>query len=69
MQTCGVYMARESHTEMPDEPPYATLVGPEGDETLLLAKDENWLSGGSGDLGDKIYLACEQGHVDLSECR
>jgi hypothetical protein len=62
-------MAPESHTEMPEEPPYATLVGAEGDETLLLAKDENWLSGESDELGEKIYIACREGHVDLSEHR
>jgi hypothetical protein len=69
MQTCGVYMASESHAEMPKEPPHATLVGPEGDETLLFTRDENWLSSDSGDPGEKIYLACEEGHVDLSEHR
>ena len=63
-------MARESHsTEMPEEPPHATLIGPEGDRTLLLTREETWLPDGSGELGDEIYIACKAGHVDVSEWR
>jgi hypothetical protein len=39
------------------------VVGPEGDETLVLASDYNWSKRGA------VYLACENGWVELEDMR
>jgi len=43
---------------------YATTIGPDCG-TLIFAKDSDWMQ----QPEEKLYLACECGHVDLEEMR
>lgn len=61
-------MAQSHSTEMPDEPPHVTTVGPDGSEHLLFTRDENWLPT-SGEMSDEVYIMSKAGHVDVSKWR
>jgi len=61
-------MAHSHNTEMPEEAPRVTTIGPDGSEHLLFTKKENWLPT-SGEMSDEVYIMCKRGFVDLSERR
>jgi len=48
---------------------YQALIGPEGNQILILTTDGSWLPSESEELTDKISIACKDGYVDIQEMR
>jgi len=48
---------------------YQSLIGPNGNQTLILSTDENWLPTETQELADSVTIACKEGFVDVSEMR
>jgi len=48
---------------------YQALIGPEGNQILILTTDENWLPSQDQALSDTITIACKDGYVDMQEMR